>query len=82
MGAVMGSKNLKAIVIEGTQPIPLANPEEMKRLAVEGYKELLTNLSIHSGNGKAQCQRLSGAKKTVVFPPSIIDKAFSTKPRA
>jgi len=42
MGAVMGSKNLKAIVVEGTQPIPLAYPDEMKRLAVDGYKELLT----------------------------------------
>jgi aldehyde:ferredoxin oxidoreductase len=42
MGAVMGSKNLKAIVVEGTKIIPLAYPEEMKRLAVDGYKELLT----------------------------------------
>ena len=41
MGAVMGSKNLKALVIEGTMPIPLAYPDEMKRLAVDGYKELL-----------------------------------------
>jgi aldehyde:ferredoxin oxidoreductase len=41
MGAVMGSKNLKAIAIEGTQPIPLANPEEMKQLAADGYKEVL-----------------------------------------
>jgi aldehyde:ferredoxin oxidoreductase len=41
MGAVMGSKNLKAIVVEGTKPILLAYPEEMKRLAVDGYKELL-----------------------------------------
>ncbi len=41
MGAVMGSKNLKAVVVEGTQPIPLANAEEMKQLAVDGYKELL-----------------------------------------
>ena len=42
MGAVMGSKNLKAIVIEGTKQIPLAYPQEMKKLAVDGYKELLT----------------------------------------
>jgi aldehyde:ferredoxin oxidoreductase len=42
MGAVMGSKNLKAVVVEGTMSIPLANPDEMKRLAVDGYKELLT----------------------------------------
>jgi aldehyde:ferredoxin oxidoreductase len=41
MGAVMGSKNLKAIIIEGTKQIPLAHPEEMKQLAVDGYKELL-----------------------------------------
>ena len=42
MGAVMGSKNLKAIVIEGTKSIALANPAEMKQLAVEGYKEVLS----------------------------------------
>jgi aldehyde:ferredoxin oxidoreductase len=42
MGAVMGSKNLKAIVIEGSQPIPLANPAEMKQLAADGYKEVLS----------------------------------------
>jgi len=42
MGAVMGSKNLKAIVIEGTQPIPLANPDEMRQLAADGYKEVLS----------------------------------------
>jgi aldehyde:ferredoxin oxidoreductase len=42
MGAVMGSKNLKAIVIEGTQPIQLANPQEMKQLAVDGYREILS----------------------------------------
>jgi len=41
MGAIMGSKNLKAIVIEGTLPIPLANPSEMKELAANGYKEVL-----------------------------------------
>lgn len=32
MGAVMGSKNLKAIVCRGTQPIPLAHPEKFAEL--------------------------------------------------
>ena len=41
MGAVMGSKNLKAIVIEGTLPIPLAYPDDMKKLSADGYKEVL-----------------------------------------
>ena len=42
MGAVMGSKNLKAIVVEGTMQIPLADPVGMKKLAVDGYRELQT----------------------------------------
>ncbi|MGD0644583.1 MAG: aldehyde ferredoxin oxidoreductase family protein [Candidatus Bathyarchaeia archaeon] len=42
MGAVMGSKNLKAIVIEGTSSVPLADPDEMKKLAADGYREILT----------------------------------------
>jgi aldehyde:ferredoxin oxidoreductase len=41
MGAVMGSKNLKAIIIEGTGQIPLADPEGMRMLAAAGYKEVL-----------------------------------------
>jgi len=32
MGAVMGSKNLKAIVVKGSDAIPSAAPEDMKRL--------------------------------------------------
>ena len=42
MGAVMGSKNLKAIVIEGTGQISLAYPDEMRNLAADGYREVLT----------------------------------------
>lgn len=41
MGAVMGSKNLKAIVIKGTRNPPLADEEELTRLSQEAYKEIL-----------------------------------------
>lgn len=34
-GAVMGSKNLKAIVVRGTQKVDLANPDGFKRYALE-----------------------------------------------
>jgi aldehyde:ferredoxin oxidoreductase len=33
LGAVMGSKRLKAIVLQGSYPIPCADPDEMKRLS-------------------------------------------------
>lgn len=35
MGAVMGSKNLKAIVVLGTQKVPVHRPEEVSRLQKE-----------------------------------------------
>lgn len=80
MGAVMGSKNLKALVVEGTQSIPLANPEEMKRLAVEGYKELLTKpiYSFWKRQGTMStvdwCQENS-CLPTLNFRQGVFDKA-------
>lgn len=31
LGAVMGSKNLKAIAVRGTEDVPVANPEQLKK---------------------------------------------------
>ncbi|MCW4018546.1 MAG: aldehyde ferredoxin oxidoreductase family protein [Candidatus Bathyarchaeota archaeon] len=42
MGAVMGSKNLKAIVIEGTKTIPTAHLKKLKQAGRAGYQEILT----------------------------------------
>jgi len=41
MGAVMGSKNLKAVVVRGTKTIPAEDPEAMKTLGLEAYREVL-----------------------------------------
>jgi aldehyde:ferredoxin oxidoreductase len=40
MGAVMGSKNLKAIAVRGREPIPLARPDEYARLRHEANRAL------------------------------------------
>ena len=40
MGAVMGSKNLKAIVIRGTKPIQVYDNGELRRLAEECYSKI------------------------------------------
>jgi len=47
LGAVMGSKNLKAIVAKGTQKIPVAHPEELK----EFLKDLVKKLTSFGANG-------------------------------
>ncbi len=41
IGAVMGSKKLKAIVVSGDREIQFADPAETKKLGADGYKEIL-----------------------------------------
>lgn len=38
VGAVMGSKRLKAVVVTGTRPVPLADPEQAQQLRKEALK--------------------------------------------
>ena len=40
MGAVMGSKNLKAVIIKGTKDIPISDPDGLKKLGKEGYADI------------------------------------------
>ena len=42
MGAVMGAKNLKAVVLIGSNELPAAYPKEMKELGAEALREVLT----------------------------------------
>jgi len=42
IGAVMGSKNVKAVVIIGSGNLPAAYPKELKNLGAEAYREILT----------------------------------------
>ena len=41
MGTVMGSKNLKSVVIVGSGDLPAAYPKELKDLGTEAYTEIL-----------------------------------------
>jgi aldehyde:ferredoxin oxidoreductase len=56
IGAVMGSKNLKAIVVKGSHDIPMADPAGMKKLGTEDLKTVgeidkKTGWSIQGTNG-------------------------------
>jgi aldehyde:ferredoxin oxidoreductase len=48
VGAVMGSKNLKAVTVSGKQPIKLANPDEFKQKSKKQY-ELLNESMLKIG---------------------------------
>jgi len=43
MGAVMGSKKLKAVVIKGTKEIPVADKEKLRGLSQEAYNAILNS---------------------------------------
>ncbi|MEB3825058.1 MAG: aldehyde ferredoxin oxidoreductase family protein [Desulfurococcales archaeon] len=40
LGAVMGSKNLKAVVVKGTGDIPAADVKELRKLGAQAYKDI------------------------------------------
>ena len=43
MGAVMGSKNLKAVVVYGTENVPIHHPESVKQLPKEYGQSIIKN---------------------------------------
>jgi aldehyde:ferredoxin oxidoreductase len=43
MGALMGSKNLKAVVVSGNKKTPIANPERLKNLISEARDSIKSN---------------------------------------
>jgi aldehyde:ferredoxin oxidoreductase len=49
LGAVMGSKNLKAVVLAGAKPIPVADPQAMKALCQKPAKITRFNPRSHRG---------------------------------
>jgi len=69
MGAVMASKNLKAIAVRGTLQISTSNPEKVKEFAQLGIKKFpesgITNL------GKYGTARAVGAKNPMGYLPSL-----------
>ena len=53
LGAVMGSKNLKAITVSGSEKVPLHSPDEFRELAQESRKTLGEAMSMLSDQGTA-----------------------------
>lgn len=66
LGAVMGSKRLKAVVLEGSRPIYPADPEEMKRLS-KMCRRRIRGLPLPGGKVLAVLGRLMGKMKAL--PP-------------
>jgi aldehyde:ferredoxin oxidoreductase len=68
MGAVMGSKNLKAAVFLGTGELSAAYPEEMKELGAETYREVLTKPSYAFWKRQGTMMTIEWSQENSVLP--------------
>jgi aldehyde:ferredoxin oxidoreductase len=48
IGAVMGSKNLKAVAVRGSNPIEVKDPEKFEQLALEAYNAIDRNENLYT----------------------------------
>ncbi|MBM4400488.1 MAG: aldehyde ferredoxin oxidoreductase family protein [Crenarchaeota archaeon] len=80
MGAVMGSKNLKAVVFEGFDSLPVAYPKEMKELSAAGYREVRTKPSYAFWKQQGTMATVEWSQENSVLPTfnfqeAVFDKA-------
>ncbi len=60
IGAVMGSKNLKAVAVRGSKPVELKDPEKFRLLALDAYRAIEQNESLYT-------MRRWGTGRSVIF---------------
>jgi len=68
IGAVMGSKNLKAIVIVGLGELRAANLKELKDLGAEAYREILTKPNYAFWKRQGTMSTLEWSQENSVLP--------------
>lgn len=76
MGAVMGSKNLKAVAINGTKTIPAANPGELKKLGSGGYKEILNKPNYDFWKRQGTMSTIEWSQENGVLPTNNFKEGF------
>jgi len=68
IGAVMGSKNLKAVAIKGTKELPADNMTELKKLGLEGYKEVLAKPNYKFWKRQGTMSTIEWSQENSVLP--------------
>jgi len=77
MGAVMGSKNLKAIVVKGTKDISVAEPEEMKELGIRDLKKVKDIDQKIGWSKQGTTGNLAWVNEVAALPVGNMRKTFS-----
>ncbi|NWG11575.1 aldehyde ferredoxin oxidoreductase family protein [Candidatus Bathyarchaeota archaeon] len=80
MGAVMGSKNVKAVVFIGSSELPAAYPKEMKEFGLDAYREVLTKPNYAFWKRQGTMMTIEWSNENSVLPTcnyseGVFDKA-------
>jgi len=68
MGAVMGSKNLKAVVFVGSGELSAAYPKKMRELGAEAYREVLTKPNFAFWKRQGTMMTIEWSQENSVLP--------------
>jgi aldehyde:ferredoxin oxidoreductase len=68
IGAVMGSKNLKAIAVKGTKELPAADMPELKKLGLAGYKDVLAKPNYKFWKRQGTVSTIEWSQENSVLP--------------
>jgi aldehyde:ferredoxin oxidoreductase len=68
MGAVMGSKNLKAIVVEGSKALVAAEPDSLREQSIAGYREILSKPSYEFWKRQGTMSTVEWGNENSVLP--------------
>lgn len=82
MGAVMGSKNLKAVVFIGSNELSAAYPKEMKELGLEAYREVLTKPSYAFWKRQGTMMTIEWSHENSVLPTCNYSEGIYEKAEA
>ncbi len=80
MGAVMGSKNLKAVAVLGSGSPLVAFPKELEKLGADGYREVMTKPSYPFWKRQGTMMTIEWSQENSVLPTcnfseGVFDKA-------
>ena len=80
IGAVMGSKNVKAVVFIGSNELSAADPKRMKELGVDAYREVLTKPNYAFWKRQGTMMTIEWSQENSVLPTfnyqeGVFDKA-------
>ncbi len=82
MGAVMGSKNLKAVVIIGSGDLPAAYPKQLKKLGAEGYREIMTKPPYNFWKRQGTMMTVEWSQENSVLPTRNFSEGIFEKAEA